>query len=87
MKKSRHQKIIDLVQHTRIATQEELADVLNRKRLFLDAFSYAHMNDKAIMVNSGDRFPRYQGAQAQQGPGAGRRTVLPAAGAGGAGVL
>ena len=31
MKKSRHQKIIDLVQHTRIATQEELADILNQE--------------------------------------------------------
>ena len=31
MKKSRHQKIIDLVQHTRIATQEELADILNQQ--------------------------------------------------------
>lgn len=31
MKKSRHQKIIDLVQHSRIGTQEELADILNRE--------------------------------------------------------
>lgn len=31
MKKSRHQKIIDLVQHMRIGTQEELADLLNRE--------------------------------------------------------
>ena len=33
MKKSRHQKIIDLVQHTRIATQEELADILAKPEL------------------------------------------------------
>ncbi len=31
MKKSRHQKIIELVQHRKIGTQEELADILNQE--------------------------------------------------------
>lgn len=30
MKKSRHQKIIELVQHKKIGTQEELADLLQQ---------------------------------------------------------